>query len=73
MESILVIFLLEMKFDWDLIWVGDWICFYSTLLINGWDSNWFAVMRFVGSHFRHYEMKSRASLGHYGIAVPKDI
>lgn len=41
--------------------------------IKGWLRSWAADMRLVGSHLRHYEMKSRASLGQSGIAVERGI
>lgn len=37
------------------------------------DSSWLAVDLFVGSHFRHSEIKSKASFGQSGIALASEI
>jgi hypothetical protein len=42
-------------------------------MMNGWLRSWEVVIRFVGSHFMHYEIKSRASFGQLDIAVDNGI
>lgn len=57
-----------------LVFVGIWyIDFYSMLDIKGCDKSWLAVILFVGSHLRHSDMKSKASLGQSGNAEFNEI